>query len=62
MGQVVAVLQLTVDDELEGYYMLYSSGTTGRPKGILPALTGAPFGTGLGIDSTMRDAFDAMRY
>jgi acyl-CoA synthetase (AMP-forming)/AMP-acid ligase II len=37
--------------------MLYSSGTTGHPKGILPELTGAPFGTGLGIDSTMRDVF-----
>lgn len=46
-----------VDDEIEGYYMFYSSGTTGRPKGILPALTGAPFGTGLNIDTTMRDAF-----
>lgn len=46
-----------VGDEVEGYYMLYSSGTTGRPKGILPTLTGAPFGAGLAIDSTMRDAF-----
>jgi long-chain acyl-CoA synthetase len=46
-----------VADELEGYYMLYSSGTTGRPKGILPALTGQPFGTGLNIDHTMRNVF-----
>jgi long-chain acyl-CoA synthetase len=46
-----------IQDELEGYYMLYSSGTTGRPKGILPALTGQPFGTGLNIDSTMKNAF-----
>jgi len=46
-----------IPDELEGYYMLYSSGTTGRPKGILPALTGQPFGTGLNIDHTMRDVF-----
>jgi acyl-CoA synthetase (AMP-forming)/AMP-acid ligase II len=37
--------------------MLYSSGTTGQPKGILPALTGQPFGTGLNIDHTMRNAF-----
>ena len=42
-------------DELEGYYMLYSSGTTGQPKGILPALTGQPFGTGLNIDHTMKN-------
>jgi len=46
-----------VADELEGYYMLYSSGTTGQPKGILPALTGQPFGTGLNIDSTMKNRF-----
>jgi long-chain acyl-CoA synthetase len=46
-----------VPDELEGYYMLYSSGTTGRPKGILPAMTGQPFGTGLNIDHTMKNVF-----
>ena len=46
-----------VPGELEGCYMLYSSGTTGRPKGILPALTGQPFGTGLNIDHTMKDVF-----
>jgi long-chain acyl-CoA synthetase len=44
-------------DEAEGYYMLYSSGTTGQPKGILPALSGQPFGTGLNIDHTMRNSF-----
>jgi acyl-CoA synthetase (AMP-forming)/AMP-acid ligase II len=31
--------------EFEGSAMLYSSGTTGRPKGIRRPLTGAPFGT-----------------
>jgi acyl-CoA synthetase (AMP-forming)/AMP-acid ligase II len=46
-----------VPDELEGYYMLYSSGTTGQPKGILPELTGQPFGTGLNIDHTMKNVF-----
>ncbi|MBV7706856.1 acyl-CoA synthetase [Nocardia nova] len=46
-----------VDDEFEGYYMLYSSGTTGRPKGILPTLTGQPFGAGLVIDHLMGAAF-----
>jgi len=37
-------------DETEGALMFYSSGTTGRPKGILPPLTGAPFGSGGVID------------
>ncbi|MFE9322559.1 acyl-CoA synthetase [Nocardia sp. NPDC052278] len=46
-----------IQDEAEGYYMLYSSGTTGRPKGILPALSGAPFGAGLPIDHLMASAF-----
>jgi long-chain acyl-CoA synthetase len=31
-----------VADESAGADMLYSSGTTGRPKGVKPALTGAP--------------------
>ena len=42
---------------VEGSYMFYSSGTTGRPKGILPELTGEPFGAGLSIDATMHNAF-----
>lgn len=46
-----------IPDEREGYYMLYSSGTTGQPKGIMPAGTGQPFGTGLNIDSTMKNVF-----
>ncbi|WP_286958354.1 MULTISPECIES: AMP-binding protein [Arsenicicoccus] len=39
-----------VHDQSEGYYMFYSSGTTGRPKGILPAMPDVPFGTGLTLD------------
>jgi long-chain acyl-CoA synthetase len=32
--------------ERSGTFMMYSSGTTGRPKGILPRLPEAPFGLG----------------
>ena len=33
-----------LDDEREGREMLYSSGTTGRPKGVRKSLPGLPFG------------------
>src|SRR5205823_14331892 len=33
-----------LDDEREGREMLYSSGTTGRPKGVRKQLPGTPFG------------------
>jgi acyl-CoA synthetase (AMP-forming)/AMP-acid ligase II len=33
-----------VPDEHDGGWMFYSSGTTGRPKGILPPMTPAPLG------------------
>ncbi|MDZ7676712.1 MAG: acyl-CoA synthetase [Acidimicrobiales bacterium] len=36
------------EDEREGQLMLYSSGTTGRPKGILPPLPRSPFGQAKG--------------
>src|SRR5690606_9988044 len=31
-------------DECEGNWMFYSSGTTGRPKGVKPATVGEPIG------------------
>jgi acyl-CoA synthetase (AMP-forming)/AMP-acid ligase II len=34
-----------LDDEREGSPMLYSSGTTGRPKGVRRLTTGQPYGT-----------------
>ena len=36
------------DDEREGREMLYSSGTTGRPKGVRKDLPGTPFGDPVG--------------
>jgi len=34
-----------IEDECEGVDMLYSSGTTGRPKGVKPQLSMAPMGS-----------------
>lgn len=44
-------------DEVEGVYFYYSSGTTGRPKGIVPNHEFPPFGTGLPIDHLLTAAF-----
>ena len=35
-------------DEVEGRFMFYSSGTTGRPKGIKPTFGPEPYGSGGG--------------
>jgi long-chain acyl-CoA synthetase len=49
-----------IEGETEGAVMFYSSGTTGRPKGIKQPLSGAEFGTGTMIEGLMRGlyAFD----
>jgi long-chain acyl-CoA synthetase len=43
--------------EVEGIYFFYSSGTTGRPKGIQRVHTFPPFGTGIGLEQVLRTAF-----
>lgn len=43
--------------EVEGAVMLYSSGTTGRPKGIRRPLTGQPFGQPSFLDALLRDRY-----
>jgi acyl-CoA synthetase (AMP-forming)/AMP-acid ligase II len=37
-----------LESEVEGTFMFYSSGTTGRPKGIKAPLSGEPYGAGGG--------------
>ncbi|HEY1970860.1 MAG TPA: AMP-binding protein [Pseudonocardia sp.] len=49
-GIPAGVASVPAAAETEGSYMFYSSGTTGRPKGILPRLRDQPFGTGLAVD------------
>src|SRR3984957_2293539 len=44
-------------DEVEGMYFLYSSGTTGRPKGVLRESAFAPFGTGNNLELLMQGMF-----
>ncbi len=47
----------TLRGTLEGSEMLYSSGTTGRPKGVKPKMTGLPLGTTAMIAMLMQRGF-----
>lgn len=49
---------LPLTEELEGQPMLYSAGTTGRPKGIRPQFMHKPFGFPVLMESLMRQAWD----
>jgi long-chain acyl-CoA synthetase len=54
-----------IPDEVAGAYMFYSSGTTGRPKGIKPALPGTPFRNPTGLDALLGGMYgfdEASRY
>ncbi|MDT3442703.1 MULTISPECIES: acyl-CoA synthetase [unclassified Pseudofrankia] len=56
--QVVAGLPSSpLDDEAEGNWMFYSSGTTGRPKGIKPIEVGGPVGVPTGFTAMVRHLF-----
>ena len=44
-------------DRVEGMPMLYSSGTTGRPKGVKPPLPDAPLGTADGLSTMVQLLF-----
>lgn len=44
-GAIAAQPSSPIADEAEGSWMFYSSGTTGRPKGIKPPTIGAPIGS-----------------
>lgn len=46
-----------IDDESDGAWMLYSSGTTGRPKGIKTALRSDPPGTATGLELLLRGLY-----
>jgi long-chain acyl-CoA synthetase len=48
-----------LDGRFEALPMLYSSGTTGRPKGVKPGLSGEPLGTGEPLTLLVRGLFGA---
>jgi long-chain acyl-CoA synthetase len=57
-GLNAEVLADPLDDALEGSGMLYSSGTTGRPKGICRALTDGAYGNGTSVDTMIAPAYE----
>lgn len=60
--RAVAPLPTTpIPDETRGSAMVYSAGTTGRPKGITPRLTPAPIGEPHPLTSTLVDLFELDR-
>ncbi|KAA0021253.1 acyl-CoA synthetase [Antrihabitans cavernicola] len=44
-------------EALEGFYFFYSSGTTGRPKGIKPTHSFPPYGNGMPIEVALHHGF-----
>jgi len=48
-----------LEEEPLGEFMLYSSGTTGRPKGIARSLSGRPVSKGLAMGVTLKGLFRA---
>ena len=54
---VAAFPKTPIADETAGSDMLYSSGTTGRPKGIKPALTGLPIDEPNALSMMSRQVF-----
>lgn len=54
----VAMPAYPVDDEISGRDMLYSSGTTGRPKGIRIPLTGAPIDDLSGLQRLCQELYE----
>ena len=54
-----------IADECEGQWMFYSSGTTGRPKGIVPPKVGGPLGAATTFTALVRGLYggtEATRY
>ena len=48
---------IPIADELAGFHMVYSSGTTGRPKGVRQALTGGPADAPHPLAERLRDSY-----